>query len=114
MFRHADEVGDRGIAECGLDRLSGIVEFAMERAEMDTVQSERAFMKATNRFHRVDDSQHRQFVCGNRKNETAVDASLCMNQFGFYKALHHLSQIAGGKLGRFGNGERGSRFRLAG
>ena len=59
MSRNADQVSDRRVPEGLLNGLGSVVQAAMQRAEVDTVQPERTFVKAAHWVENVDDFQHR-------------------------------------------------------
>ena len=114
MQRHVDQIGDRGIAEGSFDRLGGVIQAAVQGAQVDAVQSERAFMKATYRIDSVDHFQHRDLAGGEGQCKTAVHASLSVDQFGSTQRLHDFCQIACRDARRHRYGFVRSRLRLVG
>ncbi len=64
MQRYVDQISHGRIAKCALDGLSRVIQTAMQRAEIDAVQTEWTFVKTPNRVDCVEHAEHRDFMAG--------------------------------------------------
>lgn len=114
MERHIDQVSHCRIAKGAFDGLRRVIQAAVQGTEIDSVQSQWAFMKSPNRIDGVEDFKHRDFVGRIGQRKAAMQAPLSIDQLSSAQALHDFRQIPRGHSSRLRDGFIGFRLRLIG
>jgi len=103
LTRLAEKFGERGAGKRSLDLRHGVIETAVQWAEVRAVrlEVERAGRDPLQRIDRVDDVKNRQHAGICRQRDSTTNATLRMNNICFRQTLQHLRQIGRRHLGYF-------------